>query len=453
MSQLIDPAVARQFDRLPPHSIESEMCLLASMMLEKDMIGQAVQLIDRESFYQADHQIIYDVLVKLYEMNRPIDSVILFEELVKRQLLDEVGGTSYIAQILNSVPSSAHGMHYAGIVREKAMLRQLIAASNDILRDSYAPYEQADIVLDKAERRIFEIAQKKVGGSMEPMEKVLHEVFEMIENRGQRGLITGFHELDDMLNGLQKGEMIIVAARPSMGKTALAMNMIEYIAADLRLPCAVFSLEMSKQQLAQRMLCSRGRIDAHKLRKGMLNSQEYTTLATVVGELAKAPVWVDDSAGLTPLELRAKARRLKLQHDVKCIMIDYMQLMDNPGPESRQQQISEISRAVKSVARELNIPVICLSQLNRMTEGREGHRPRMSDLRESGSIEQDADVVMLLHREDYYRMSEQDFQPDNIAEIIVAKQRNGPTGTIKLTFDNRTTRFNNLSSVGGDPIR
>lgn len=453
MSQLIDPAVARQFDRLPPHSIEMEMCLLASMMLEKEMIGQAVQLIDRESFYQADHQIIFDVLVKLYEMNRPIDSVILFEELVKRQLLDEVGGTSYIAQILNSVPSAAHGMHYAGIVREKAMLRQLIAASNDILRDSYAPYEQADIVLDKAERRIFEIAQKKVGGTMEPMEKVLHEVFEMIENRGQRGLITGFHELDDMLNGLQKGEMIIVAARPSMGKTAMAMNMIEYIAADLRLPCAVFSLEMSKQQLAQRMLCSRGRIDAHKLRKGMLNSQEYTTLATVVGELAKAPVWVDDSAGLTPLELRAKARRLKLQHDVKCIMIDYMQLMDNPGPESRQQQISEISRAVKSVARELNIPVICLSQLNRMTEGREGHRPRMSDLRESGSIEQDADVVMLLHREDYYRMSEQDFQPDNIAEIIVAKQRNGPTGTIKLTFDNRTTRFNNLSSVGGDPTR
>ena len=449
MSQLIDPAVARQFDRLPPHSIESEMCLLASMMLEKEIIGEAVQLVDREAFYQADHQIIFDVLVKLYELNRPIDSVILFEELVKRQLLEEIGGTGYIAQILNSVPSAAHGMHYAQIVREKAMLRQLISASNEIIRDSYAPYEQADVVLDKAERRIFEIAQKKVGGSMEPMEKVLHEVFEMIENRGQRGLITGFHELDDMLNGLQKGEMIIVAARPSMGKTAMAMNMIDYIAADLRLPCAVFSLEMSKQQLAQRMLCSRGRIDAHKLRKGMLNSQEYTTLATVVGELAKAPVWVDDSAGLTPLELRAKARRLKLQHDVQCIMIDYMQLMDNPGPESRQQQISEISRAVKSVARELNIPVICLSQLNRMTEGREGHRPRMSDLRESGSIEQDADVVMLLHREDYYRMSEPDFQPDNIAEIIIAKQRNGPTGTIKLTFDNRTTRFNNLSGIAG----
>jgi replicative DNA helicase len=452
MSQLIDSSVARQFDRLPPHSIEAEMCLLGSMMLEKDIVGQAVALVDREAFYQADHQIIFDVLVKLYEMNRPIDAVILFEELLKRQLLEEVGGKGYIGQILNSVPSAAHGMHYAGIVREKAMLRQLIGASNDILRDAYAPHEQAELVLDKAEKRIFEIAEKKVGGAMEPMEKVLHEVFEMIENRGQRGLETGFHEMDDMLNGLQKGEMIIVAARPSMGKTALAMNMIEHISADRRLPCAIFSLEMSKQQLAQRMLCSRGQIDAHKLRKGMLNSQEYTKLATVVGELAKAPIWVDDSASLSPLDLRAKARRLKLQHDVKCIMIDYMQLMDNPGPESRQQQITEISRAVKSVARELNIPVICLSQLNRASEGRDGHRPRMSDLRESGSIEQDADVVMILHREDYYKMSEPDFQPDNIAEIIIAKQRNGPTGTIKLTFLNKTVRFEN-QSTSMDPFQ
>src|SRR5579864_3537709 len=451
MSQLIDPAIARQFDRLPPHSIESEMCLLASMMLDKDMIGQVVQIIDREAFYQADHQVIYDVLVKLYEQNRPIDAIILREELGKRQLLEEVGGVAYLAQILNAVPSAAHGAHYASIVREKALLRQLIAASNDCLRDAYAPHEQADLVLDKAEKKIFEIAQKKVGGAMVPMEDVLHEVFEMIDNRGQRGVPTGFFDLDDMLNGLQKGEMIIVAARPSMGKTALAMNLIEHIAADNRLPCAIFSLEMSKQQLAQRMLCCRGEIDAHKLRKGLLQAHEYAHLANVVGELAKAPIWVDDSPGLTPLELRAKARRLKLQHDVKCIMIDYMQLMDNPGPESRQQQISEISRAVKSVARELEVPVICLSQLNRASEGRDGHRPRMSDLRESGSIEQDADVVMLLHREDYYRMSEPDFQPDNIAEVIIAKQRNGPTGTVKLTFLNKTTRFENLSAQN-DPF-
>jgi replicative DNA helicase len=444
MSQLVE-GIAGQFDRLPPHAIEAEMCLLASMMLDKDAIGQVVQIVDREAFFQADHQIVYDILVKLYEQNKAIDAVLVREELAKRQLLEEIGGVAYLAQILNTVPSAAHAAHYAGIVREKSLLRQLIAASNDILREAYAPHEQADLVVDKAEKKIFDIAQKKVGGQIVALETVLHEVFEMIENRGQRGLETGFYDLDDMLNGLQNGEMIIIAARPSMGKTALAMNLVEGIAADHGLPCAVFSLEMSKQQLAQRLLCSRGKIDSHKLRRGMLQAHEYQQLATVVGQLAKAPIWVDDSAGLTPLDLRAKARRLKMQHDIRCIMVDYMQLMDNPGPESRQQQISEISRAIKSVAREINVPVIALSQLNRATEGRDGHRPRMSDLRESGSIEQDADVVMLLHREDYYRMSEPDFQPDNIAELIIAKQRNGPTGTIKLFFDNKSTRFENLS--------
>jgi replicative DNA helicase len=451
MSQLIDPSVARQFERLPPHAMEAEMCLLASMMLDKEMIGEIVTIVDREAFFQADHQVIFDVLLKLYEANRPIDAVLLREELAKRQLLEEVGGTAYLGAILSSVPSAAHGKHYAGIVREKALLRQLIAASNDILRDAYAPHEQAELVLDKAEKRIFEIAQRKIGNAMVPMETVLHEVFEMIENRGQRGVETGFFEMDDMLNGLQPGEMIIIAARPSMGKTAFAMNLIEHISADSVLPTAVFSLEMSKQQLAQRMLCSRGQIDAHKLRKGLLQAHEYAHLANVVGELAKAPIWVDDSPGLTPLDLRAKCRRLKLQHDIRAVMIDYMQLMDNPGPDSRQQQISEISRGIKSVARELNVPVLALSQLNRSSEGRDGHRPRMSDLRESGSIEQDADVVMLLHREDYYRMSDPDFQPDNIAEVIIAKQRNGPTGTVKLTFMNKTTRFENLSTQS-DPF-
>jgi replicative DNA helicase len=450
VSQLVD-SIKSQFDRLPPHSIEAEMCLLAAMMLDKDMIGEVVQIVERDAFFQADHQIIFDILLKLYEQNRPIDAVLVREELLKRQLLEEVGGVQYLAAILNSVPSAAHGKHYAGIVREKFLLRQLIAASDDILRSAYSPHEQADLVLDKAEKKIFEIAQRKISGAMTPMEDVLHEVFEMIENRGQRGLETGFFELDDMMNGLQSGEMVIIAARPSMGKTAFAMNVIEHVAADSMMPCAVFSLEMSKQQLAQRMLCSRGQIDAHKLRKGMLQSHEYAHLANVVGELAKAPIWVDDSPGLTPLELRAKARRLKLQHDVKCIMIDYMQLMDNPGPDSRQQQISEISRGIKAVARELSIPVLALSQLNRASEGRDGHRPRMSDLRESGSIEQDADVIMLLHREDYYRMSEPDFQPDNIAEVIIAKQRNGPTGTVKLTFLNKATRFENLATQA-DPF-
>src|SRR5215210_5757824 len=328
MSQLIDQSIARQFDRLPPQAIEAEMCLIGSMMLDKEVVGQVVQIVDREAFYQADHQVLFDILVKLYEQNRSIDAIIVREELAKRQLLEEVGGSAYLGQILSAVPSSAHAAHYAGIVREKSLLRQLIWASNEILRDAYAPHEQAELVLDKAEKRIFDIAQKKVGNAITPISEVMLEVFEMIENRGQRGIETGFFDLDDMMNGLQNGEMVIVAARPSMGKTAIAMNMIEHISADSRLPTAVFSLEMSKQQLAQRMLCSRGQIDAHKLRKGLLQSHEYAHLANVVGELAKAPIWVDDTPGLTILDLRAKARRLKLQHDIKCIMIDYMQLMD-----------------------------------------------------------------------------------------------------------------------------
>jgi replicative DNA helicase len=446
MDQLIDSSIAAQFDRLPPFSIEAEQSLLASMMLDKELIGQVVQIVDREAFYQADHQIIFDVLLKLYEQNKPIDALILREELIKRQLYEEVGGASYLGELLGKVPSAAHGAHYASIVREKALLRSLISASNEILRDAYAPHEKADIVLDNAEKRIFKIAEQKIGNAVVSLESVLHEVYEMIEDRGRRGLESDFREIDDMLNGMQNGEMIIVAARPSMGKTAFAMNVIEAVAANHRMPCAVFSLEMSKQQLAQRMLCSRAAIDAQKVRKGMLQAEEFRKLASVVVELSKAPIWVDDSPGLTILDLRAKARRLKMQHDIKFIMIDYMQLMDNPGVESRQQQISEISRGIKAVARELEVPVMCLSQLNRASEGRDGHRPRMSDLRESGSIEQDADVIMLLHREDYYRMSEPDFMPDNIAEVIIAKQRNGPTGTVKLTFDNKTTTFKNLAA-------
>jgi replicative DNA helicase len=452
MTQLVDPSLASQFDRLPPSAIDAEMCVLGSLMLDREAIGQVIPLLDRDAFYQVDHQIIFDVLLKLYDQNKPVDAVILREELSRRQLLDEVGGTAYLAQILSSVPSAAHVMHYAGIVREKSLLRQLIAASNDVLRDAYAPHEKADLVLDKAEKRIFDIAEKKVSGQLVEIGEIAMQVYDMLEDKGRRGIETGYFEVDDLLNGLQNGEMVVVAARPSMGKTAFAMNVVEYVAAQSKLPCAVFSLEMSKQQLAQRLMCSRARIDAQKVRKSALNPTEFQQLAAVVVELSKAPIWVDDSPSLTILDLRAKARRLKLQHDVKLIMIDYLQLMDNPGPESRQQQISEISRGIKAVARELDVPVVALSQLNRQSEGRDGHRPRMSDLRESGSIEQDADVVMLLHREDYYRMSEPDFMPDNIAEIIVAKQRNGPTGTIKLTFDNKTTTFKNLAAAQIDAL-
>lgn len=446
MSDIMRLTDGSGFDRVPPHSIEAEMCLLASMMLDKELVGQVVSMIGGEAFYLADHQIVYDLMLGMYQQNRPIDAVILREELSKRHQLEEIGGTAYLAQVLGTVPSAAHGQHYAGIVREKFLLRQLISASNESLRDAYAPHDNAELIIDRAEKRVFEIANKKIGGTTTHLGEIAMEVYEMLEGTGRRGLMTKFAELDDMLNGLQEGELIIVAARPSMGKTAIAMNIVENIAAQ-NIPCAVFSLEMSKQQLAQRMMCSRAQIDSQRVRKGLLQSHEYQRLAMMVNEMNKLPIWVDDSPGLTVLELRGKVRRLCQQNDqIRMVMIDYMQLMDNPGPESRQQQISEISRGIKAVAREMKLPVVCLSQLNRASEGRDGHRPRMSDLRESGSIEQDADVVALLHREDYYRQSEPDFVPDNIAELIIAKQRNGPTGTVKLTFDNRTTTFKNLAS-------
>jgi len=447
-AHLIDSSITRMFDRLPPNSIESEMCVLASMMLDlsKEISGQIVQILDKDSFFQVDHQILFDVLRKIYDANRPIDAMIVREELIKRGQLEEIGGTEYLAAIINSVPNAANGAHYAGIVREKALLRQLIAASNEILREAYSPHDKAENVLENAEKRIFAIAEKKVSGSLTPIGDLAHEVYAMLEDKGRQGLRTGYFELDDMLNGLQNGEMLIIAARPSMGKTSFAMNIVENIATTDMMPCAVFSLEMSKQQLVQRMLCSLTAIDAHKVRRGMMSNDEYIKMAQMVSTLSKVPIWVDDSPGLTPLDLRAKARRMKMQNDVKLIMIDYMQLMDCPGVDSRQEQVSVISRGIKGVARELEVPVMALSQLNRSSESRDGHKPRMSDLRESGSIEQDADVIMLLHREDYYRLQDPDFVPDNVAEVIVAKQRNGPTGTVRLSFNNKSTRFENLST-------
>jgi len=432
-------------DKLPPHSVEAEMCLLASMMLDPQVIDEAMLIVEKEMFYVADHATLFQAILDLHKTGTAVDAVLLREELFKRGLLEEIGGTEYLMQLLNSVPSAAHGAHYARVVRDKAMLRMLIAASNENLRDAYAPHEDFSQLIETAEKRIFDIAEKKAGHA-QSLGEVAMQVYEQIEGRQRRGIETGYYDLDEMLNGLQDGEMIVIAARPSMGKTAFAMNIAEAVAAQ-NIPTAVFSLEMSAQQLAQRMMCSRAGIDAHLVRKSMLRTNEYQELARMVHELRQFPIWVDDSAGLTPMELRAKARRMKRAHDIRLIVIDYLQLMDNPGVESRQQQISEISRAIKQVARDLRVPVIALSQLNRATEARDGHRPRMSDLRESGSIEQDADVVMLLHREDYYKkQSDPDYVPDNIAEVIIAKQRNGPTGTVKLYFDGKSTTFRNLAA-------
>jgi replicative DNA helicase len=396
---------------------------------------------------------IFDALVMLYEKNKGegLDAVLLRDELERRGALEQVGGVDYVAKIMDSVPSAANVMYYAGIVKDKMLLRELVDAASAILNDAYGQSGETNQTLDEAERRIFSVTDKNISGSASAIKDLVTQSFELIEKReGSHvtGLPTGYYELDDWTCGLQNGEMIIIAGRPSMGKTSLALNMAQHIGLIEKIPVAVFSLEMGRQQLAERFLCSIGEIDSQKVRKGMLSTEHYEKLRDVCGELAEAPIYIDDTSSLTPLELRAKARRLKSQRDIRCIIVDYLQLMHLGGRvESRQQEITTISRYIKALARELNVPVVVLSQLNRAPESRaaEGHRPRMSDLRESGSIEQDADVVMLLHREDYYHRGQRDYEPDNRADLIIAKQRNGPTANVELVFREKFTRFENAS--------
>ncbi len=445
------PNPSSDVQRIPPQSIEAEMSLLGSMMLNRDAIGAVLRLIRPDEayrFYREDHRLLFKALVDLYDQNKPIDLVVVRDELERRGLLAEVGGVDYIVQLAESVPSHVNAEHYAQIVRDKSMLRDLIGCAARIMDQAYSQSEDAREILDRAEQQLFSVTEQRVSEQVVPIREFLEETFHVIESREGHyltGLPTGFIELDDIMSGMQPGEMIVVAARPSMGKTAFGLTVAEHIAADEGKPVAFFSMEMSKQQIAQRMLCSRGRVDSHKLRRGMLNEQEIQHLQGVCSDMLGMPFFVDDTPGMTVLELRAKARRLKLHENVAAVFVDYLQLMYTPGAESRQQEIATISRGLKALARELNIPVVAMAQLNRSPEGREGHRPRMSDLRESGAIEQDADVVLLLHREEYYRP--QDDSPDikGVAEIIVAKQRNGPTGTIKLHFNERLTRFDNLS--------
>ena len=435
--------------RLPPQSLEAEMSTLGSMVLDVECIGDVVLLLQAEHFYREDHRLIFDALVQLYDQKKAVDLVLLRDELHSRAQLEQVGGVDYLVRLAESVPSAANAVYYAQIVRDKAMLRSLISVSNDISRIAYD--EQGDVaeIINEAEQKIFDVAQQKIAGHAQPIRDIMAQTFELIDQRtGSHvyGLGTGFRQLDELTGGLQKGEMIVVAARPSMGKTALGLNIAEHVAADSHCPAVVFSLEMAAQQLAERMLCGRAHIDNQKLRKSMLNEQEIEVMHATAGELCEAALFVDDSPALSPLELRAKARRLKMKYDIQLVVIDYLQLMYVPRAESRQQEVTLISRHLKALARELSVPVVVMSQLNRAAEGREGHRPRMSDLRESGSIEQDADVVMLLHREDYYH-NEPDYERDNAAEVIIAKQRNGPTGQIKLTWNPQWTRFLELAGV------
>jgi len=440
--------------RAMPESLEAEAAVLGSMIIDPVCISEVVDVLSTDAFYRVEHQYIFDALVALYEKNRggAIDAVLLRDELKKRKHLDEVGGVEYIGRVMESVPSSANVVYYAGIVKDKMMLRELIGVAGEILDEAYNAAGETGEKLDEAERKIFMVTDKRITGAAVPLKDLLTRAYELIERReGSHvtGLATGFHELDDLTCGLQNGEMIIVAGRPSMGKTSLALNMAEYIGVQEKVPVVIFSLEMGRQQLAERFLCSNSEIDASLVRKGLLSTEHYERLVEACVAVAEAPIFIDDTSTLTPLELRAKARRLKGMHDIQCVIVDYLQLMSagRSRIESRQQEITLISRYLKALARELNIPVVVLSQLNRAPEGRAGHLPLMSDLRESGSIEQDADVVMLLHREDYYHRGETDYAPDNTAELIIAKQRNGPTGKVDLIFREKFTRFENASHM------
>jgi replicative DNA helicase len=445
---------AALIERMPPHDLSAEAGVLGSMIIDPTVIGPVCMFLQKsESFFKEENQVIFRVLTELFESNTPVDAMILHSTLKTKNLLDQIGGIDYIKELANAVPTSAHAEYYAAIVKEKAMLRSLISACTSTLRDCYDSGDPAATVLDRGEGRIFEIAQQKVSNQPVPLTDVLHETFEMLDRQNGEhfsGVQSGFIELDNLTSGLQRGEMVIIAARPSVGKTAFAMNIVEHVGIDREKSCAVFSLEMSKQQLAQRMLCSRSGVDSHKLRRGMLSKQDRDRLSYAVGELAKGQVFIDDTPGLTLMDLRTKARRLKLQHNIELICIDYLQLMEAPGKaENRQQEIATISRGVKALARELDVPVLCLSQLNRASES-EQRLPRTSDLRESGSIEQDADVVMLLHRESVMHRGDQewaDANPDKVNEalVIVAKQRNGPCDTVKLTFLSGQTRFVNYN--------
>ena len=445
MTQIDNSAGGNNYDRVPPHSIEAEVCVLGSMILHAPCIDAVIQIAEQEHFYRPAHQLLFQTLLELKDGNHPIDLVTVRHELERRKQLEQVGGIEYVVALAEGVPSAANAEYYAKIVRDKALLRELILAGTDIVNDAYQTRAEADAFLDQAEQRIFQVASKHVGVDSVSLASVLKDTFEKLqEQEGQiiTGLASGYPTLDELTSGFQNSEMIILAARPSMGKTSLLLNIAEHMAVVDQVPVAVFSLEMSREQLSQRLLASHARFDLKQMRRGMISPEDWTRLQLAAGELEPAPLFIDDSPMLTIMQLRAKARRLWANHNVRCVFVDYMQLMSYSGSAtSRQEQISEVSRGIKALARELEIPVVTAAQLNRGPTDRPTHRPRMSDLRESGSIEQDADVVMLLHNEDYYHKGEEGYMVKNSTELIMEKQRNGPTGIVYLRFLPGYTRF------------
>lgn len=441
-------------DRLPPQNMEAEQGVLGSVLLDNEALHEVVPLLKVEDFYRDAHQVIYRAIRDLYDLGKAIDAITLAEELTRRSEFKAIGGDEALAQILGSVPHSANAKYYAQIVRQKSISRELIESANEILRDGYSNNFTAEQLLENAERRIFSIAEDQTKGDTVELRDVVTLAMDRIAARSESrhpvtGIATGYFELDDITGGLQPEQLVILAARPSMGKTALALNICDHAAVNLKIPTLVISLEMGQLELAERLLCARSRVDGHKLRTGQnLGTREMTLLGKGYDELRSSPLFIDDTPARNMLQITANARRLKLRQKLGLIVLDYIQLVDTEDSrDSRQEQIAKISRRLKMLAREVQIPVIALSQLNRAVENREDRRPRMADLRESGAIEQDADLVLLLHRPEYYDASDQ----PGIAELIIAKNRNGATSSVKLTFLKNITRFENLANIA-EPI-
>lgn len=431
-----------QPDRLPPQNLDAEQSVLGSMLLDRDAVTRAIEILTPEDFYREQHRAVYQAICRLFDRGEAVDMVTATEELKKSGQLEQVGGVSYIASMANMVPTAAHVERYAKIVAEKSILRRLASTSTEIVHKVYEGREAADDLLDEAEQSIFAIAQGIRRKSYSVLKDVLVRAFERIEylfaNKGRAiGIPTGFSKLDELLCGFQPAELIVLAARPSMGKTTLALNFAAHAAVEHRIPVGVFSLEMSSEQVAQRILCAEARVDSYRLRTGYLRDHDWPELSRALGKLSEAPIFIDDTPNMSLMEMRARARRMRAEHKIGMLIIDYLQLMHARGrAESRQQEISEITRALKGLARELDIPVLALSQLSRAVEQRESRRPQLSDLRESGAIEQDADVVAFI-----YIRPDQEPERNNHVEVIIAKQRNGPIGTCELIFMKEYARF------------
>ncbi len=442
--------------RLPPQNKEAEQCVLGAILQQGGMMAKTVDLISSDDFYFDNHKAIFKAMVTLFERNQPQDMVTVINHLTSTNFLEGAGGAAYVATLTDSVPLASNIVHYANIVREKSILRQLITTTTSIASRCYDEQDEIDRLLDDVETTVFEISSSKSGSKFESLSSIMKGTFDKVTQLAERkelitGVPTGYNVFDQMTAGLQPSDLIILAGRPSMGKTALAMNMVQNAAMQFNVPVAVFSLEMSKHQLAMRLLCSVSRVDSNEVRTGRIRDTDWPKLTRATGELSKAPIFIDDTAAISVLEMRAKARRLKIEHNIGLVVVDYLQLMKGRG-DSREQEISEISRSLKAMAKELEIPVIGLSQLNRSLESRPNKRPQLSDLRESGAIEQDADVICFIYRDEVYNKAE-DNPKKGLAELIIGKQRNGATGTVELAFIGRYTTFENLAfQHTGQPI-